>query len=152
MRKILIALLLVCLFASCGNRQTYLHTYQAIPDRGWHVTDSLLFPIPVQLSDTTFNVQLEVRHNVNYNYKNLPLLVECIRQSTDTVLSKDTVNMVLMDESGNWLGKGIGRLLQLESSLGTLQIARSDTCHVRVMHLNPDTLLDGISDVGLRLY
>ena len=152
MRKILIALSLVCLFASCGNRQTYLHTYQAIPNDGWHVADSLFFPIPVQVDDTNFNAQLEVRHHVNYNYKNLPLLVECVQQNTGSVLSTDTINMVLMDDSGNWLGKGIGRLLQMESSLGTLHIAKADTCQVRVMHLNPDSLLGGISDVGLRLY
>lgn len=152
MRMILVLFLILLSFSSCGRRQTYWHAYQAIPNDGWYYTDSLCFQIPMHKVDTTFEIQLEVRHHVNYNYKNLPLLVECVEFAKDSILYQDTINLLLMDDNGRWLGKGIGRLLQVQTQLGAFYVAKSDSVQFRVVHSNPDTLLKGISDVGLRLY
>jgi gliding motility-associated lipoprotein GldH len=96
-------------------------------------------------------VQLEVRHTVKFNYKNLLLLVSYVCPSQDEVQA-DTVNFVLMDEDGHWQGKGIGRLFQVEEQLRTLHIGKSDSCVIKVSYLNPDSLLLGVNDLGLRLY
>ena len=150
-KNALIALFVICLVASCGKRQTYLHLYQSIPNAGWVSQDSVYFQIPPQSNDTSYNVQLEVRHTVKFNYKNLLLLASYAWPSHNEVQT-DTVNFLLMDEDGRWQGKGIGRLLQVEKQLRTLHIGQSDSCVIKVRYLNPDSVLLGISDLGLRLY
>ena len=151
MKNVLIAFLIICLVASCDKRQTYLHLYQSIPNAGWLSKDSICFQIPAQGNDTSYNVQLEVRHTVKFNYKNLLLLASYVCSNQDEVQT-DTINFVLMDEDGRWQGKGIGRLFQVEEQLKTLHIGKSDSCIIKVSYLNPDSLLLGVNDLGLRLY
>lgn len=150
-KNALIAFFVICLAVSCDRRQTYLHLYQSIPNAGWLSQDTVCFQIPTQENDTSYKVQLEVRHTVKFNYKNLLLLVSAA-SSNDDEARIDTVNFLLMDEEGRWLGKGIGRLLQVEEQLNTLHIGKSDSCVVKVSYLNPDSVLKGINDIGLHLY
>ena len=151
MKNVLIAFFVISLVASCDKRQTYLHLYQSIPNAGWLSKDSICFQIPAQGNDTSYNVQLEVRHTVKFNYKNLLLLTSYVCSNQDEV-QIDTVNFVLMDEVGRWQGKGIGRLFQVEEQLRTLHIGKSDSCVIKVSYLNPDSLLLGVNNLGLRLY
>ena len=151
MKNVLIAFFVISLVASCDKRQTYLHLYQSIPNAGWLSKDSVCFLIPAQGNDTSYNAQLEVRHTVKFNYKNLLLLASYVCSNQDEVQT-DTVNFVLMDEVGRWQGKGIGRLFQVEEQLRTLHIGKSDSCIIKVSYLNPDSLLLGVNELGLRLY
>ena len=151
MKNVLIAFFVICLAVSCDKSQTYLHSYQSIPNAGWYSQDSVCFPIPAQGNDTSFNVQLEVRHTVKFNYKNLLLLASYVYPNQDE-LQTDTINFMLMDKDGHWQGKGIGRLFQVEEQLKTLHIGKSDSCIIKVSYLNPDSLLLGVNDLGLRLY
>ena len=145
------AVFVVCLMAACNGRQTYLHLYQSIPNAGWHSGEAICFQIPTQGNDTSYNVQLEVRHTVKFNYKNLLLMASYVSSGHD-VVQTDTVNFLLVDEDGRMQGKGIGRLLQVEKQLRTLHLGKADSCVIKVRHLHTDSVLTGINDLGLRLY
>lgn len=149
-----IGILLFFLFViSCTERHTYMHMYQSISDEGLCADDSLIFQIPTQKVDTIYNLQLEVRHNVDINYECIYMSVAYLKlDSCISLLANDTIRIQLMDENGYWLGKGIGRLYQTDISLQPFIVEKDNSYCVKIKHLHQDSMLIGIDDIGLRLY
>jgi gliding motility-associated lipoprotein GldH len=115
---------------------------------GWHQDSVLCYAVDMSAAGCC-DVLLTVRHTMDYPYQNLWLFVD---EYVDSVLiQQDTVEAMLADDYGRWLGNGYYRYeLSLlydedycfsESSQYTFSIRqgmRSDW-------------LQGITDVGLKV-
>ena len=104
-------ILLVIGLGSCTPEQMPYCEFRDIPSDGWRSTLPMKFE-PQLLDSTVQNctVEIALRHNCDYAYDELNLIVDMI-DSTNNVVRKP-VRIKVADGYGNWTGCGFGRLYQ----------------------------------------
>lgn len=100
-----LGLLAILALASCDSKRIYEENY-TIPNQTWNSKNIMVYG--VDISDTVHpcNVYVNVRNASDYPFSNLFLFLET--RYPNGKLSKDTMECVLADASGKWLGKGSG--------------------------------------------
>lgn len=141
------------LLPSCQKGTEY-HQFRRTDNRNWSKQDTLHFEIPV--TDTLFLHQLavEVRHNVQYPYREILLAIEtdfCDSRGRHARPETHLVRYRLTDPQGEWLGEGWGSQLQTAHTLRRLCFPRSGTLHCKIYHRMNAASLPGIEDIGLHL-
>lgn len=126
------------------------HSYNPISEQGWAKSDTLLFHVNIPDSLTTYKVSVEIRNNNSYPYKNLYLFVSNNTKDS-TIFATDTIKYVVAEESGKWIGTGFGTLYQSGQTIGKFVPLHPGKYIFKVVHGMKDRLLQGISDVGLRI-
>lgn len=145
------ALTAAWLATACGGGPVY-YEYRATGG-GWRPADTLAFE--AGLPDTgsvCLTLWLEVRHRDDYPYRNLALrLKRTVQTAADTLVQADTLRLVLADSHGRRTGSGLANLFTV--ALPAATFCTSTPAHLRfaVTPALPDSLLQGISDIGLRL-
>ncbi len=100
-----ISLILLVLF-SC-NEEKVFEEYKKIEDQIWNSDSILYFNYLITDTISEYEINLKIRHNVDYEFSNLYVFLE-----QDNV--KDTLEIVLAEKDGKWKGKGIGKMRELE--------------------------------------
>jgi gliding motility-associated lipoprotein GldH len=93
------------LFSSCDPDRVFEKNIR-IPDGIWDRNNLVRFEVVVEDTITPHNLYINVRNAGMYPVSNLYLFVTTTAPSGHTI--KDTVQIILADERGNWLGKGLG--------------------------------------------
>ena len=90
---------------SCNNNIVF-DDYKTFDNQTWNTEEGVVFNYFV--SDTTCKNQviIKVRHTTNYEFQNLFLFVK-----TEKI---DTVELLLANKEGEWLGRGIGDIREVE--------------------------------------
>ena len=101
----LATLLLVLFFASCDSKRIFEEN-QTIPDNKWESSNILKFNVDIDDSVSYNNFYVNVRNADGYPYNNLFLFVRTTFPNGRT--ANDTLECVLADEKGHWLGSGMG--------------------------------------------
>lgn len=102
---------IIVVFISCDNSIVF-EQYKNFENQEWH-TDSLIrFDYNITDTISTYKLVLNIRHSVEYEYQNLFLFV--ISDS-----STDTIELLLADKSGKFLGRGIGDIREGRKNLVT---------------------------------
>jgi len=133
---------------SCEHKPVLPHAHIThLPHDGWQRTLPLTFRPEYDDSAMTYDVSLVVRHDNRYRYRNLSLVVDIL--AADSALNRQTVNLELADEYGNWTGGGFGALYQ-----DKIMIARTvdpaDVQSVVVWQAMPDCdTLQGLVNIGI---
>ena len=104
-----LALAVSCL-NGCSFGQGSMAHFKTLPDDGWSKNMSLKFTPEYSDSSLTYDIALAVRHNNDYQYSNLSLVVDLI-DSVKNVTRHD-IDFELSDGYGNWLGSGFGAIYQ----------------------------------------
>ncbi len=102
--------MLILLLSSCDPTMVYDH-YQQPEDGLWKWTDAREFKVDLTDTVSMHNIYLQLRHTVDYPMSNLYIFVHVKGPSGQ--LLKDTVNMILANPDGRWIGKGTGNLREL---------------------------------------
>ena len=72
----------------------------------WHTDSVLSFDFLLKDSTALQNIEIEIRHDVDYSYQNLIFFL--------TYDSKtDTIDLKICEKNGRWNGKGIGSVRTL---------------------------------------
>lgn len=107
MRKIFYFIPLLFLFA-CNNNVVFSE-YKSIPeDEGWAVKNKISFEADIQDTESRHDVYINVRNADAYPFRNLYMFLET--KYPDGNMKTDTIECLLADEKGNWLGDGSGDL------------------------------------------
>lgn len=93
------------LLISCDPNRVFEKNIR-IPDGIWNRNNPVRFEVVVEDTITPHNLYINVRNTGMYPVSNLYLFVTTIAPSGHTI--KDTVQVILADERGKWLGKGLG--------------------------------------------
>ncbi|MCB0395263.1 MAG: gliding motility lipoprotein GldH [Flavobacteriales bacterium] len=95
----------ITLLTSCDPNRVYEEN-KAIEGDAWKVSEPLNFE--AEITDTTqaYNVYLNVRNASHYGYRNLYMLVATTFPNEQVI--QDTVQVLLANEAGEWLGSGMG--------------------------------------------
>ena len=101
----------IVLFISCDNSIVF-EKYKSFENQEWN-TDSLVsFDYTITDTISTYKLVLNVRYGVEYEYQNLFLFI-------NSEFSRDTIELLLADKSGKWLGSGIGDIREVKTILAT---------------------------------
>ena len=93
------------IFISCDSSIVF-EEYKSFENQNWN-TDSAAF-FNYAITDTTSKniIKIKLRHTVEYEFQNLFLFIE-----TDVI---DTVELILANKEGMWLGSGVGDVREFE--------------------------------------
>ena len=105
-----LAILLIMLLASCDPHMVY-DQYIKTEDGLWRWQDAREFFVEITDTVSLNNIYLQVRHTVEYPMSNLYMFVN-VKGPTGQFL-KDTVNLVLANPDGKWIGRGTSNLKEL---------------------------------------
>jgi gliding motility-associated lipoprotein GldH len=95
----------VLVLVSCDPGRVYEKNIR-IPDGIWTRNYPVRFEVIVEDTITPHNLYINIRNTGMYPFSNLYLFVTTAAPSGHTI--KDTVQIILADEKGKWLGNGLG--------------------------------------------
>ena len=82
---------------SCGNDR--YESYHTFNDSGWNSDSVITFKYTINDTTSKHDFILNIRQTVDYEFQNLFLFLEGPK--------KDTIEIILANKSGKWLGDGI---------------------------------------------
>ena len=133
---------------SCDHKPVMAHSaFTHLPNGGWQRTMPLSFRPEYDDSAARYDVTLAVRHDNSYRFRNLSLVVDIFAE--DSTVNRQTVDMALADEYGNWTGGGFGALYQDQMTIARAA-SPADAHSVVIWQAMPgcDTL-QGLVNVGI---
>ena len=144
-----LATVIACLsLTACRERPLYYH-YELTPAEGWDLTDTLHFTVPAMAETGEYQLQVGLRLDGSYPYRNLSIVVEQ-QTKPSGVLQRDTLNCEVVDETGHPLGKGVS-IYQYLFPLTTLQLNEGERLDISIYHNMRREILPGINSVGVMI-
>lgn len=101
-------LLIGTLLCSCNKGVLYRKSIP-IPNNIWAINKPLMFDVPVNDTVNKYNIFVTIRNSSNYDFNNFYLFIDII--SPMKILERDTMECILADPSGKWLGEGLGDII-----------------------------------------
>lgn len=149
----LIGMVLLSLFysltSSCDSKTLFDNT-KKVPGAVWNQYETVTFEVPVQDTVSTYRFYLNLRHSVDYRYSNIYFFIET--EFPDGRMARDTVECILADRQGKWLGRGISGLKDNQILLRSgLRFPAPGMYRFRLEQAMRVKDLEGIEDIGLRL-
>lgn len=145
----ILMIFIALMLASCGKEAMYDNT-QRIPRGSWDKKETVRFEVPVTDTVHPYKFYLNVRHSTDYRYSNVYFFINTT--FPDGKKGRDTVECILAQPDGKWLGKGISgtRDNQILLRVG-LRFPMKGTYRFEFEQAMREDTLRGISDIGLRL-
>ncbi len=85
-----------------------------IPDGVWEQDNIVSFDLMVEDTISSYNLYVNVRNANLYPMSNLYLFITTTAPSGHSIM--DTVEVILADEKGKWLGSGLGDIWDLQQA------------------------------------
>ncbi len=109
MKPVLIIVILTLFCIQCTNHYDYSNTVNV--DNSWNKKDTLNFNFSIKNSKENKNINFIIRNNNDYPFSNLYLFIK-LKQGKNTLVT-DTLNYRLADNTGKWLGTGMGSVKEI---------------------------------------
>lgn len=146
--SLLILLSMVLFVSSCGKQTMYDHNVDV--NEPWKSIDKAVFDIDITDTINQYNVYLNIRNTVDYDYSNLYLFIKTEFPNNYVVI--DTAEIFLADMKGNWLGSGFGEIKDIQVLFRKNgRFARKGIYHISFEQAMRDKELYGIKSVGIRI-
>lgn len=146
---ILTTLLAVSLLYSCDPNRVY-EKYLSLEDARWPRDKKAAFEVEINDTISRYDLYVNFRHAGNYNYRNLYLFTEII--GPRNLSAVDTLQMILADNRGNWLGKGIGDLYDYTFLFKkNISFPAAGNYVFKIEQAMRDEELKNVTDIGLRI-
>jgi len=97
----------VVLFTACDSKRV-IDENKDLPAQGWNYQNKLIFDVPINDTLSQYNLFFNVRINADFLYSNLYLNLHT--SSPSMLKTIERKELILADENGKWLGKGLGDL------------------------------------------
>jgi gliding motility-associated lipoprotein GldH len=102
------ALFLVAASQIACDKATLYNQSHEIPDSGWHKDSLAYFSMEIEDSVQPCNFYINVRNTDDYPFRNLYVFLTTKLPNNN--ITRDTIELILADASGKWIGKGFGAL------------------------------------------
>lgn len=147
--KLLAAVLLLVVATACNRNVRYSENYRIDQGR-WSMYDQAKYACSIDDTLKTYNIGLSLRTSTDYPYRNIYLFVLTTFPS-GTVIT-DTLQAMITDEKGRWLGRGAGDIRELTIPFkSNVYFPEKGEYHFRVIQGMRDTVLKGVYDVGMKI-
>lgn len=150
MKKIyLLIFIFLMILTSCGSG-VIIDRNKKIENAVWESTDVVRFTAPV--SDTThlFNFYINIRNSTDYQYSNIFLFMKTFYPNG--MFSIDTIECILADDSGKWLGKERGGIIDNRILFRKgIRFKLAGNYSFEFEQAMRDSELKGVEDFGIRI-
>lgn len=140
-------LVLLLALAACSERHDNYARFEDIPPQGWPYGLTIDFNTPGVDSVQAHTIEVSVRHTSSYPFSNLWLEVKVKEGNKFNI---DTLEMLLSDSYGRWIGKGFGPTYQMTAPLPDRYFI-TDSTQVFIRHIMRADTVRGIEQVGITL-
>lgn len=145
----MLAILSAMLLFSC-NSNTYYNESFTLPEYGWVSNNAVGFNVDVPDSLAIYNFAINIRNTTEYRYSNLYVFL--ITEFPNGNVSRDTLEVLLADINGSWLGKGWGKTKENVITLReNLRFPVGGKYNFYIQQAMRTDTLTGISDVGIKI-
>lgn len=151
MKPTTICILFVLLFGftACDSKRVYEQNID-IPKYIWDKDNPVYFDVEIKDTVSLHNVYINIRNASGYAYSNLYLFLDT--KYPNNSMSRDTIECILADPSGKWLGDGSGDIwdnqILFKKNVRFKQIGTYKFRYEQAMRMPK---LPMIMDVGLRI-
>lgn len=98
--------LLGCMLGLVGCTDVMFQQSEQVPNKIWDVNSNISFDVEVRDTMNSFDFYIDLRTASNYSYANIFMFVNTTFPSGKS--ARDTVECILADKTGRWLGSGLG--------------------------------------------
>ena len=149
LRTLLLIFVFSIAFSACNFNSVY-HENVALEDAKWYKDEAVHFEVEITDSLSGFDFYLNLRNSTDYRYSNLFIFL--MTRFPNGNLTRDTIEIVLADKEGRWLGKGWGKLKENDVLLKKgLRFPLTGKYEFFVQQAMRVDTLEGIHDVGLQI-
>ena len=116
----------------------------------WKSDQIIRFDVPLEDTVNIYKFYLNLRHTTSYRYANIFLFINST--FPDGTQARDTVECILADPSGKWMGKGISNIRDNQVLLRRgLRFTQKGKYIFEFEQAMREPELKGIMDIGLRI-
>ena len=148
MRKLIPIILLCTLLSACHKQQIYSE-FHAISPQGWHADSLVRYTVEIPDSTAEYEILITLRHTTQYPYQNLWLFVG--EQYGTMPLYSDTIECMLANNHGKWLGKGISKYTMPLLFDQAHTFSQTGEYIFTIQQGMRTEQLQGITDIGLQI-
>ena len=139
-----VLLMVLTVLSACRSDVVYCCFYP-MESNEWHVDSVKRFEYTITDNQADYNLVVYVRHNERYPYQNMWLFFGDSQQ-------RDTIEFYLADDRGQWLGNTHNGFIEMPVLLEEKMHYRdTGTYYLELQHGMRDSLLRGITDIGLEI-
>lgn len=121
-----------------------------VNSKGWSAAEKPTYNFFVEDSVSTYRIYMHVRNHIDYRFSNLYVFMQT--RFPNGNITRDTIECILADPSGKWLGTGSGQfrdhLIMLNPSI---KFPLNGEYQVELEQAMRSAPLNGINAVGLRI-
>lgn len=143
--SIIAVIALSSIIGACGDPADSFGRFTQLPPSGWAYGDTVAVTTD-SLAPTGKRLSVAVRHNDDFPYRNL--WIEVSRTDLSGAEIRDTVDIVMADSYGRWLGKGIGDSYQCSAPFDSI-VNITGTSTVKLRHVMRVDTVHGLEQIGI---
>ncbi len=134
----------------CVNSNIVSFETHHLPSQTWNYKDTISFKVNISDVNHWYDCYVDIRNAGNYPYGNLFLFITT--KYPDNKMTRDTVQEILANDNGKWLGKGLGDIKDNRFLLRKgLRFPVKGIYTFKFVQAMRISNLKGISDIGLRI-
>lgn len=147
--RFLIGALLLLLTTACSNHAVYQDA-RMIDEQGWYKKDFVSFDYEAKDTTESYDLIVDIRNGADYKYKNFWLFLRYT--SPDATEYADTLECVLADNYGRWIGKSSGSMYSLPVIfMQNIRFPKIGNYHFDLVQGMREDTLQGIKEIGFRI-
>lgn len=149
--KLFVVVGFLTLLIACDKNRIFEQNISFVGEQ-WHKDSSISFEVLIEDSLSVYNVYFNNRINGKYGYKyqNMYVFID-----TDLPYGhhlRDTLECILADNSGKWLGKGFGSIWSNQIPYRkNIRFPYAGTYIFTIEQAMRDTVLEYVVDAGIRI-
>ena len=142
-------ILLLITFSACNMNAIYDENVK-INESQWIENEAVNFKVDISDTLAHYDFYINLRNSTDYNYQNLYIFLTTFFPNDN--ITCDTIEFMLADQGGKWLGKGWGSLKENDILLkSNLTFPLSGEYKFVIQHAMREDTLSGISNIGVRI-
>lgn len=106
--SLLFGIVIIALFNSCSSG-VIIDKSKKVENALWNSADVIKFTVPIADTTQRYNFYINIRNSSDYQYSNIFLFLKTFYPNG--MLSVDTIECILADDKGKWMGKERGKLI-----------------------------------------
>jgi gliding motility-associated lipoprotein GldH len=145
----IVFLILIIFFGSCSSSYVFNDSTD-LPASGWNKNDSVIFETVIEDTVIGYDFTVSIRNSVDYRYSNLYFFM--LTEFPNGNHTRDTIEFIIADRQGNWLGKGWGSVKENEITLNkNIRFPLIGKYKFAFQQAMRADTLEGIVSVGLKI-
>lgn len=149
LKLLLLLFFLTAIHYGCKKDYFYAKS-KTIENQKWSKNDIQGFTFYIEDTINTYNFIINLRNTTEYEYQNLYLFMNTIYP--DKTSSRDTLELIMADPTGRWLGKGKGffrdNLFMFKKNVS---LPMQGNYRIEFIQAMRTDTLKGIDEIGLRI-